>query len=220
MWTFFTADAARGILYMPLGSANNDYYGVDRQGANLFANSLVAVDVLTGKLKWWFQVIHHDLWDYDLPVPPILFDVVRDGKTIPAVGTMSKMGMLFILDRETGKPVYGVAERPVTKGDVPGEYYSPTQPFPVKPPPLSRLSFTLEDVARLTPGHEKACRELLAKYDGGHNRGPFTPATAEGALVMPTTQGGANWSGNTFHAALGYYIINTTDSAGISNPCQ
>jgi len=147
-------------------------------------------------------------------VPPILFDVVRDGKKIPAVGAMSKMGMLFILDRETGKPVYGVEERPVPKGDVPGEYYSPTQPFPVKPPPLSRLSFTLEDVARLTPGHEKACRELLAKYDGGHNRGPFTPATAEGALVMPTTQGGANWSGGTFHAALGYYIINTTDSGG------
>ena len=98
------------------GSANNDYYGVDRQGPNLFANSLVAVDVLTGKLKWWFQVIHHDLWDYDLPVPPMLFDVVRDGKKIPAVGAMSKMGMLFILDRETGKPIYGVEERAGSEG--------------------------------------------------------------------------------------------------------
>jgi glucose dehydrogenase len=213
-WTFFTADVERGILYMPLGSANNDYYGIDRQGPNLFANSLVAVDVRMGKLKWWFQVIHHDLWDYDLPIPPILFDVVRDGKKIPAIGAMSKMAMLFILDRETGKPMYGVEERAVPKGDLPGEYYSPTQPFPIKPPPLARLSFTMDDIAKITPEHEKACRELLEKHDGGHNRGPFTPATADGALVFPTTGGGANWSGGTFDAALGYYIINTTDSGG------
>ena len=212
VWTFFTADTERGILYMPFGSANNDYYGVDRQGPNLFANSLVAVDVLTGKLKWWFQVIHHDLWDYDLPVPPMLFDVKRNGKVIPAVGAMSKMGMLFILDRVTGKPIYGVEERPVSKGDLPGEYYSPTQPFPVKPPPLSRLSFTMDDIAKITPEHEQACRELLAKYDGGRNRGAFTPATGDGALVLPTTRGGAEWTGGAFDASLGYYIINTTDS--------
>jgi quinoprotein glucose dehydrogenase len=214
VWTFFTADTERGILYMPFGSANNDYYGVDRQGPNLFANSLVAVDVLTGKLKWWFQVIHHDLWDYDLPVPPMLFDVKRDGKVIPAVGAMSKMGMLFILDGVTGKPIYGVEERPVPKGDLPGEYYSPTQPFPVKPPPLSRLSFTMSDIAKITPEHEKACRELLAKYGGGGNRGAFTPATGDGALVFPTTRGGAEWTGGAFDASLGYYIINTTDSGG------
>lgn len=214
VWTFFTADTERGILYMPVASANNDYYGVDRQGPNLFANSLVAVDVLTGKLKWWFQVIHHDLWDYDLPVPPTLFDVIHDGKKTPAVGAMSKMGMLFILDRVTGKPIYGVEERPVPKGDLPGEYYSPTQPFPLKPPPLSRLSFTMDHIAKITPEHEKACRDLFAKRDGGHNRGAFTPATAEGALVLPTTRGGAEWTGGTFDAALGYYIINTTDSGG------
>jgi quinoprotein glucose dehydrogenase len=159
---------------------------------------LVAVDMRTGKLKWYFQLIHHDLWDYDQPIPPILFDVVREGKKIPAVGAMSKMAMLFILDRETGKPIYGVEERPVPKGDLPGEYYSPTQPFPIKPPPLSRLSFTMDDIARITPEHEKACRELLARFGGGHNRGPFTPATVEGALVLPGTRG--------------YYIINTTDS--------
>ena len=212
VWSFFTADTKRGILYMPIASANNDYYGVDRQGQNLFADSLVAVDARTGKLKWYFQLIHHDLWDYDQPVPPILFDVVHNGKKIPAVGAMSKMAMLFILNRETGKPIYGVEERPVPKGDLPGEYYSPTQPFPVKPPPLSRLSFTMDNIARITPEHEKACRELLARYDGGRNRGPFTPATAEGALVLPGTRGGAEWTGGTFDAALGYYIINTTDS--------
>jgi quinoprotein glucose dehydrogenase len=213
VWTFFTADLERGILYMPIASANNDFYGVDRLGPNLFANTLVAVDVRTGKLKWYFQLIHHDLWDYDQPVPPILFDVVRDGKKIPAVGAMNKMAMLFILNRETGKPIYGVEERPVPKGDVPGEYYSPTQPFPVKPPPLSRLSFNLEaDIAKISPEHEKACRDLLARFDGGRNRGAFTPASAEGALVLPNTRGGAEWTGGTFDAALGYYIINTTDS--------
>jgi quinoprotein glucose dehydrogenase len=215
VWTFFTADVKRGILYMPFGSANNDYYGVDRQGANLFANSLVAVDAETGKLKWYFQAIHHDLWDYDLPVPPILFDVEQEGRTIPAVGAMTKMGMLFILNRTTGKPIYGVEERPAPKGDLPDEYYAPTQPFPVKPPPLSRLSFTIDDIAKITPEHERACRELLAKYGGGRNRGPFTPASTEGTLVLPTTGGGASWSGGTFDAHLGYYIINTTDSAGI-----
>jgi glucose dehydrogenase len=214
VWTFFTADIERGILYMPFGSANNDYYGVDRQGSNLFANSLVALDAETGRLKWYFQAIHHDLWDYDLPVPPILFDVIHNGQKIPAVGAMSKMGMLFILDRITGKPIYGVEERPVPKGDVPGEYYSPTQPFPVKPPPFSRLSFTMNDIAKITPEHEKACRELLESHGGGRNRGPFTPASGEGALVLPTTGGGASWSGGTFDAPLGYYIINTTDSAG------
>jgi glucose dehydrogenase len=214
VWTFFTADLERGLLYMPFGSANNDYYGTDRQGVNLFANSLVAVDAETGRLRWYFQAIHHDLWDYDLPVPPILFDVLHDGHEIPAVGAMSKMGMLFILDRVTGKPIYGVEERPVPKGDVPGEYYSPTQPFPVKPASLSRLSFTPDDIAKITPEHEKACRELFEKHGGDGNRGPFTPASAKGALVLPTTGGGAGWSGGTFDAALGYYIINTTDSAG------
>ncbi len=212
VWTFFTADTERGILYMPIASANNDFYGIDRQGPNLFANTLVAVDVRTGKLKWYFQLIHHDLWDYDQPVPPILFDVVRNGKKIPAVGAMNKMAMLFILNRETGKPIYGVEERPVPKGDVPGEYYSPTQPFPVKPPPLSRLSFTMDDIAKITPEHEQACRELFAHFDGGRNRGAFTPATEDGALVLPNTRGGAEWTGGTFDAALGYYIINTTDS--------
>jgi quinoprotein glucose dehydrogenase len=212
VWTFFTADTERGILYMPIASANNDFYGVDRLGPNLFANSLVAVDVRTGKLKWYFQLIHHDLWDYDQPVPPILFDVVQGGKKIPAVGAMTKMAMLFILNRETGKPIYGVEERPVPKGDVPGEYYSPTQPFPVKPPPLSRLSFTMDDIAKITPEHEQACRELLAHFDGGRNRGAFTPAETDGALVLPNTRGGAEWTGGTFDVALGYYIVNTTDS--------
>jgi quinoprotein glucose dehydrogenase len=213
VWSFFSVDAERGILYMPLGSVNNDYYGVDRPGPNLFANSIVAVDAETGKLKWYFQAVHHDLWDYDMPIPPMMFDVVKDGKKIPAVGAMTKNTLLFILDRVTGEPIYGVEERPVPKGDVPGEWYSPTQPFPVKPPPLARMSFKYpDDIAKVTPEHEAACRELLEKIGGGRNRGPFTPYSAEGALTMPYILGGATWSGAAFDPTLGYYIINTTDS--------
>ena len=202
---------------MPLGSVNNDFYGMDRPGPNLFANSIVAVDADTGKLKWYFQAIHHELWDYDMPVPPILFDVVKDGKKIPAVGAMTKNTLLFILDRVTGKPIYGVEERPVPTGNVPGEWYSPTQPFPVKPPPLARLSFKYpDDIAKITPEHEAACRELFAKVDGGRNRGAYTPPSEEGALVLPWVLGGATWSGGAFDPNLGYYIINTTDSGDIS----
>jgi len=218
VWTFFSVDAERGILYMPLGSVNNDYYGTDRPGANLFSDSIVAVDAETGKLKWYFQVTHHDVWDYDMPVPPLLFDVVKDGKKIPAVGAMNKVALLFILNRVTGEPIYGVEERPVPKGDVPGEWYSPTQPFPVKPPPLTRLSFKYpDDIAKVTPEHEKACLELLGKVDGGRNRGPYTPASAEGVLVLPNNLGAATWGGGAFDPTLGYYIINTTDSGWMLN---
>jgi len=213
VWTFFSADTERGILYMPLGSVTNDYYGVDRPGANLFASSLVAVDAETGKMKWYFQATHHDLWDYDMPVPPMLFDVVKDGKKIPAVGAMNKLALLFILDRVTGEPIFGVEERPVPKGDVPGEWYSPTQPFPVKPPPLLRMSFKYpDDIAKVTPEHTAACQALLEKVGGGRNIGPYTPYSIEGALVMPYLLGGATWGGAAFDPTLGYYIINTTDS--------
>ena len=213
VWSFFSLDAKRGVLYMPIGSANFDYYGADRPGSNLFANSLVAVDAETGKLKWHFQAIHHDIWDYDLPMAPALFDVVKDGKKIPAVATMSKTTLLFILDRVTGKPIHGVEERAVPKGDVPGEYYSPTQPFPLKPPPLARTTFPMQDIAKITPEHEAACRELYLKTEGGHNKGLYTPFNMNGTLVMPSPgYGGAEWSGGTFDPSLGYFIVNTWDS--------
>ena len=216
VWSFFTVDDKRGILYMPLGSAINDFYGMDRPGDNLFSDSIVAVDAMTGKRLWHFQAVHHDLWDYDMPIPPILFDVVKDGKKIPAVGFMTKIQMLFIFDRVTGKPIHGVEERPVPKGDMPGEYYSPTQPFPVKPPPFGRISFTMDDIAKVTPEHEAACRELFLKEDGGRNRGPYTPPSEKGALVLPSINGGAEFNGGTFDPRLGYYIINTADNGQIS----
>jgi glucose dehydrogenase len=218
VWSFFTVDTQRGILYMPVGSANNDHYGADRPGSNLFGNSLVAVDARTGKLKWYFQAIHHDLWDYDMPAAPMLFDVVQQGKTIPAVAVITKNPLLFLLNRVTGKPIYGVEERAVPAGDVPGESYWPTQPFPLKPPPLSRLSFKENDFAKITPAHEAACREWYAKFlarGGVPNKGPYTPSSANGTLQFPDHWGGAWMWGGAFDPGLGYYIINTTDSAAL-----
>jgi quinoprotein glucose dehydrogenase len=218
VWSFFTIDTQRGILYMPVGSVNNDHYGVDRPGANLFGNSLVAVDVKTGKLKWYFQAIHHDLWDYDMPAAPMLFDVVQHGKKIPAIAVITKNPLLFILNRETGKPIYGVEDRPVPAGDAPGEWYSPTQPFPLKPPPLSRLSFSENDFAHITPAHEAACREWYAKFlerGGVPNKGPYTPSSPNGTLQFPDHWGGAWMWGGAFDPTLGYYIINTTDSGAL-----
>jgi glucose dehydrogenase len=218
VWSFFTVDAKRKILYMPVGSVNNDHYGVDRPGANLFGNSLVAVDVRTGKLKWYFQAIHHDLWDYDMPAAPMLFDVVQQGKTIPAVAVITKNPLLFLLNRVTGEPIYGVDERPVPAGTAPGEAYSPTQPFPRKPPPLSRLSFTEDDFAHIAPAHEAACREWYGKFlerGGVAGRGPYTPASARGTLQFPDHWGGAWMWGGAFDPELGYYVINTTDSGAL-----
>jgi glucose dehydrogenase len=217
VWSFFTIDEKRGILYMPVGSVNNDHYGVDRPGRDLFANSLVAVDVKTGKLKWYFQAIHHDLWDYDMPAAPMLFDVVHHGERIPAVAVITKNPLLFILNRVTGKPIYGAEERPVPAGNAPGEWYSPTQPFPLKPPPLSRLTFTENDFAKITPQHEAACREWYAKFlqRGGMNKGPYTPSSPNGTLQFPDHWGGAWMWGGAFDPELGYYIINTTDSGAL-----
>ena len=215
-WSFFTIDEERGILYMPLGSAHNDFYGMDRPGDNLFSDSIVAVDALTGERLWHFQAVHHDLWDLDMPAPPILFDVERGGETIPAVGVVTKYPVLFIFNRVTGEPIYEIEERPVPAGNMPGEYYSPTQPFPVKPPPFGRIDFTMDEIATVTPEHTAACRELLMRYDGGRNRGPYTPPSAEGALVFPSTGGGTEFTGGTFDPSLGYYVINYADTGHIS----
>src|SRR5665213_1212663 len=160
-WPFyFTLDEQRDILYLPFAQPIGGPYGGDRKGANLFGNSVVAVDVNTGKYKWHFQTIHHDLWDADPPAPPGLFDVVQNGRTIPALGLTTKSGYLYILNRETGAPIFGVEERPVPTSDVPTELAYPTQPFPVKPPPLSRVAYTPADLvtaADTTPEHVKAC---------------------------------------------------------------
>src|ERR1035441_975599 len=134
-WGPATVDTQRGLVFLPVGNAADSFYGADRKGANLYANSVVALDALTGKLRWHYQIVHHDLWDYDISAPPALIEVKRGGKAIPAVAQITKMGLLFILDRDSGRPVFGVEERPVPKSDLPGEESWPTQPFPLKPPP-------------------------------------------------------------------------------------
>ena len=150
-WGLDTVDTERGLVFLPVGNAADSYFGGDREGPDLYANSVVALDALTGKLRWYYQMVHHDLWDYDMNAPPALIDVKHNGEVIPALAETNKMGLLFILDRRTGKPIYGVEERPVPKGDIPGEWYSPTEPFPLKPPPLSRMTMTMDDVSKRTP---------------------------------------------------------------------
>jgi glucose dehydrogenase len=224
-WPFyFTLDEQRGLVYLPLASPVPDPYGGDRKGANLFGNSIVAVDVHTGKYRWHFQTIHHDLWDADPPAPPGLFDTVRNGRTVPALALTTKSGYMYILNRETGRPVFGIEERPVARSDVPGELAFPTQPVPVKPPPLARVAFKLEDLvaaADTTPEHAAACKDLVEK-NGVYNAGPFTPWAyrAEGApprtaLVFPGGVGGPNWGGTAYDPKSGYLFVATQDDGAL-----
>jgi quinoprotein glucose dehydrogenase len=219
---YFTLDEQREILYTVFGSPAGNYWGGDRPGANLYGNSVVAVDVNSGKYLWHFQTVHHDLWDSDQPSPPTLMDVTRNGRRVPALGVIGKTAYMFILDRATGAPVHGVEERPVPKGEVPGEWYSPTQPFPVKPPPLARVDFKKEDLvtaADTTPEHEKNCLALWERAGGFYNAGPFTPFLyhEEGAPPKTTIQfpgnGGTNWGGPAGDPTLGYIYAFTQDAA-------
>ncbi len=146
VWSMMSVDAERGLVFLPIGSASYDFYGADRKGMDLFSNCLVALDAATGKLVWYYQMVHHDIWDYDMPAQPVLISVRRDSRDIPAVAQLTKMGFVFILDRLTGKPLFPIEERPVPKSEVPGEDAWPTQPFPVKPPPLVRQAFSESDI--------------------------------------------------------------------------
>ncbi len=220
---YMTVDEQRGILYMPLGSPAGNYYGGDRPGNDLYGNSLVFVDANTGKYLWHFQTVHHDLWDSDLPPGAALVDVKKNAKTIPAVAAIGKPALMFIFDRTGGKPVFGVEERPVPKGDVPGEWYSPTQPFPLKPPQLARNSFDKDKdmvtAADTAPEHAQACRELWDRAGGYYNAGPYTPflfheerAPPKSTLQFPGN-GGANWGGAAVDPKTGYIYVRTQDAA-------
>jgi len=227
-WPFyFTIDEQRGLLYLPLASPIPGAFGGDRKGANLFGNSVVAVNVQTGAYTWHFQTIHHDLWDHDPPAPPGLFDIVQGGRTIPALGVTTKSGYLYILNRETGRPIFGVEERAVPKSDVPGELAFPTQPIPVKPPALARVAYSAADLvtaADTTPEHAQACAELVEKIGGVYNAGPFTPwrLRAEGAspattLGFPGGLGGANWGGTAFDPTSRFLLVATQDVGALGS---
>ena len=219
---YMTVDPKTNTLFMPIGGPSPNYYGGDRPGNDLFGNSIVAVDTATGKLKWYFQTIHHDLWDQDLPPGPALVDIKQNGKNVPGLVAIGKTGLLFVLNRETGKPVFGVEERPVAKGDVPGEWYSPTEPFPLKPPPLARMSYQADDIVTAddtSPEHAKACQDLLAKSGGSlYNAGPFTGwlyheegAPPKTTIQFPGGTGGTNWGGTAIDPGDQYIFVQTHD---------
>jgi len=209
VWGLMTVDEQRGIVFMPFGAPATDRYGGDRPGDNLFSSSVVAADANTGKYLWHFQVVHHDIWDADVANPPILLDIKKDGKTIPAVGIMSKSGLVFFMDRVTGKSIYGVEERPVPQSDVPLERTAKTQPFPVKPAPLSRMTMTMADIATVTPELEAACRKLV---EGVQLGGPYLPVGFNrNRLQFPGNHGGVNWGGASYNPALGLMFVNSSE---------
>ncbi len=214
VWGFITVDQQRGIVYMPFGAPSVDQYGGDREGDNLFGTSLVAADANTGKYLWHFQVVHHDIWDGDMTGAPALIDIKRDGKTIPAVVAINKLGLLFLLDRVTGKPIYPVEERPVPASEVPLERAAKTQPFPLKPPPLVRMTMSATDIATVTPELEVACRKLI---EGVQLGGPYLPPAYNRLRVQfPGNHGGVNWFGTSFNPQLGYLFINTNELGQLS----
>jgi len=211
-WPPMTLDAERGLLYVPLGTPSNDFYGGRRPGANLFAESLVCLDANSGARKWHYQIIHHGLWDYDNPSPPNLVTITVDGRRIDAVVQLTKQGFAFVFDRVTGQPVWPIEERPVPRSDVEGEQAWPTQPVPTKPPAFTEQGVSLDDAFDLTPALKAAAQAELKKY----RIGPlFTPPSLQGTVQRPGLIGGANWGGAAFDAASGLLFFKTTNQANV-----
>jgi quinoprotein glucose dehydrogenase len=211
VWGYMSLDAARGILYMPLGAPNNDRVGIDRPGNNLFSSSVVAVDANTGKYLWHFQLVHHDVWDYDAQSAPLVVDLQRGAETIPALLVVNKTGLLFTLNRVTGKPIFDVVERPVPTSDVPGEQVSPTQPFPVKPEPLTQMTISRDNLYKGEPEHQSYC-EHMVDDNSIKLGGPFMPIASERYSISPPgPQGGINFWGPAFDPKLHLFVSNTTN---------
>jgi quinoprotein glucose dehydrogenase len=209
VWSTITADLERGLIFLPVSTAGPDFIGVDRKGANLFSDSVVALEAKTGKYRWHFQTTHHDLWDYDLAAPPALVRVRHDGREVDAVAQGTKTGFIFLLDRDTGKPLFPVEERPVPRSDVPGEVSWPTQPFPTKPPALVSQQLTAEDLWDTNPEHYKRC---LARFRTLRNQGMFTPPSTSWTVLYPGTAGGVNWSGGAFDPQSGLLFVPTNNN--------
>jgi len=211
VWGQVTVDEELGIVYLPVEMPTGDYYGGHRHGDNLFADSLVALDLHTGERIWHFQTVHHDVWDWDLPCAPILADIVVDGRTIKAVAQPTKQGFVFVFDRATGEPVWPIEERPVGTTDVPGEWSAKTQPFPTKPPPFDRQGVSVDDLIDFTP----ELREQAVAIASSFRLGPiYTPPSlaedpdgTQGTLMMPSATGGANWPGGSLDPETGILYI-------------
>ena len=212
VWAPISLDQARGLVYFPVSTPSNDYYGGRRPGQNLFAESIVCLDAATGRRKWHYQIVHHGLWDYDPPAAPILVTITANGRRIDAVVQLTKQGFAFVFDRVTGEPVWPIEERPVPRSEVPGEVSWPTQPFPTRPPAFEEQGMALEDAFDLTPELKQAAQAEMRKY----RLGPlYTPPSPEGTVVRPGVWGGANWGGGAFDPETGMLYLKTAQSLGI-----
>ncbi|MEZ4216485.1 MAG: pyrroloquinoline quinone-dependent dehydrogenase [Myxococcota bacterium] len=205
VWSIISGDAERGLVFVPTGNPSPDLYGGQRDGIDYYGSSVVALDAATGAVRWHFQVVHHDVWDYDVPSPPALFAHPGVGGGRPALAQSTKMGMVFLLDRETGEPLYPVEERPVSQAAAPGETPAPTQPFPTHPKPLHDYAIGPDDVFGFTPFDRRACRDLVARY---RRDGLYTAPSLEGSIVYPHTSGGMNWGGVAIDEAKGLLLVN------------
>jgi glucose dehydrogenase len=206
-WGNITVDPRLGLAFIPIANPAASYYGGDRPGTNLYANSVVALDAATGRLRWYYQLVHHDLWDTDI-VGTTLVQAWRGGRELPAVAALTKSALLFVLDRRTGKPVFGVYDQPVGQSSVPGERSSATEPYPLEPPPLARQSITGADLSTISPESAAYCRRLFAEFP---TDGPYTPFQLEPAAHFPSSIGGANWGGASYDGSTGYVYVNTSD---------
>ena len=210
VWAQITVDIELGLAYLPIETPTGDHYGGHRPGDNLFSDTLVAVDLETGERVWHYQFVHHDIWDYDLPCGPILADIVVDGKVIKAIAQPTKQSWLYVFDRATGEPVWPIEERPVEAGDVPGEWYSPTQPFPTKPPAYDRQGVTLDDLIDFTPELRAKAVEIASRYKLGPIFTPPTVSRSEGplgTLALPNISGGSNWPGGSLDPETGIVYL-------------
>ena len=216
VWSIISVDPGRNLVFVPTGNTSPDYYGGLRgtleNGLDYYSSSVVALDGSNGKVVWHFQAVHHDLWDYDTPSQPTLFEAGRDGKTIPALAQPTKMGHLFLLNRETGEPLFPVEERPVPAGDVPGEYYAPTQPFPTVPESLVAETVSAATAWGITPWEEDACRE---KISAARWQGIFTPPSVQGTIAYPFQGGGNNWGSPAVDPQRKIIVLRTNHVAGI-----
>jgi quinoprotein glucose dehydrogenase len=213
VWSELSLDEKRGIVYAPTASAKYNFYGVDRIGADLFADCLVALDARTGKRLWHFQMVHHDIWDYDNPAAPKLLTVRHDGKLVDVVAQVTKQGFVWVFDRVTGAPLWPIEERPVPRSDMPGETTWPTQPFPTKPPPFARQKFTVDDLSPfLSPEDRARFRDEILS---ARNEGLFTPPEQRGTVEMPGNNGGANWSGAAVDPPSGTLFVVSKDLPSI-----
>ncbi len=209
VWGEFSVDEKRGIVFAPTASAKYNFYGADRSGANLFGDCLIALDARTGKRVWHFQMVHHDIWDYDDATAPKLLTIKHEGKMIDVVAQVTKQGFVWVFHRDSGKPLWPIEERPVPRSDMPGEQTWATQPFPVKPPPFSRQKFTVDDLSPyLTPEDRAKWRDKILS---ARNEGMFTPPGRRDTVQMPGNNGGANWSGAAIDPAKGWLYVVSKD---------